>query len=188
MTVGCILTPPLVSALGAAPERGCPQPQHVRKGVGLEILVQRCVFGAAAAGDSRAPVVVPRYARDCQHLLAGLFVLHGVFLKLNPADIGPLALRFGRSSSGLAHAATVELGAQGLIGAARANWAHPIITSRTGAGPTASARSLSSPEDAPGRFNADRRHHHIPNLPWASKGRREFHRCATRTPRSGRDH
>src|ERR1035441_5621409 len=38
-----------------APARGCPQPQQVCKGLGLGILGQRSVAGAAAAGDSRAP-------------------------------------------------------------------------------------------------------------------------------------
>jgi hypothetical protein len=37
------------------PERGCPQPQHVRKGAGLLRVGQACVVGTAAAEDSRAP-------------------------------------------------------------------------------------------------------------------------------------
>lgn len=37
------------------PERGCAQPQHVRQGAGLGAVGQRCLCGAAAAGDNRAP-------------------------------------------------------------------------------------------------------------------------------------
>ena len=37
------------------PEHGCPQPQHVAGGAGLGTLGQGCVFGVAAAEDSRAP-------------------------------------------------------------------------------------------------------------------------------------
>src|ERR1035437_2542788 len=44
-----ILTTAPFSAFGTLPERGCPQPQHVRKGLGVVIIGQRCVFGAAAA-------------------------------------------------------------------------------------------------------------------------------------------
>src|ERR1017187_10566752 len=53
---GFTLPPPL--AFGTGPERGCPQPQHVRKGLSLGTLGQRCAVGAAAAGDSRAPEAV----------------------------------------------------------------------------------------------------------------------------------
>src|SRR5208282_3207838 len=42
------------------PERGCPQPQHVRKGLGPGTLGRRCVAGAAAAGNSRAPAASRR--------------------------------------------------------------------------------------------------------------------------------
>ena len=52
------------------PERSWPQPQHVRKGMGLGTLQQDWIVGAAAAEASRAPalsgkpraVVVSRYA------------------------------------------------------------------------------------------------------------------------------
>jgi hypothetical protein len=54
------------------PERGCPQPQHERKGADPGAVGQACAVGAAAAEDSRAPaasrrrrgVVVSRCARD----------------------------------------------------------------------------------------------------------------------------
>jgi len=62
---GRISAPPPASPKREEPERGWPQPQRIREGVGLEILLPRCVFGAAAAGDSRAPAVVPRNA--CIH-------------------------------------------------------------------------------------------------------------------------
>ena len=47
-------TRPPCLAFGTWPGRGCPQPQHVRKGLGLGTLGQSCLIGAAAAGDSRA--------------------------------------------------------------------------------------------------------------------------------------
>ena len=39
------------------PERGCPQPQHIPKGAGLQTLGQCCMVGAAVVGDSRAPAL-----------------------------------------------------------------------------------------------------------------------------------
>ena len=44
------------------PERDCPQPQHVRKGLNLGALGQRCVAAAAAAEDSHAPAMSRRLA------------------------------------------------------------------------------------------------------------------------------
>src|SRR5271157_5613483 len=42
-------------AFGASPERGCPQPQHASKRLGLGTFGQCWLVGIAAAGDSRAP-------------------------------------------------------------------------------------------------------------------------------------
>src|SRR5208282_4981539 len=47
-------------ARGTSPERGCPQPQHVRNGLDAGTLGHPWLVGAAAAGDSRAPAPVVR--------------------------------------------------------------------------------------------------------------------------------
>ena len=57
-----MLALPSRSASGTLPERGCPQPQRVPKGLGLGIIRQRGVVRDAAAGDSRAPAAKPKCA------------------------------------------------------------------------------------------------------------------------------
>ena len=54
-----LILPPLLG-FGTRTERRCPQPQHVRKRAGLATPGQGCVIGAAAAGDSHAPVAASR--------------------------------------------------------------------------------------------------------------------------------
>jgi len=49
---GRIVTQPPASAIRTWAERGCPQPQHVRKGVALETRKEARIVGAAAAEDS----------------------------------------------------------------------------------------------------------------------------------------
>ena len=56
-------------------EHGCPRPQRVRKGAGPGTLRQGCAVGAAAAGDSRAPVAVSSNAGWFVVLTANFFAL-----------------------------------------------------------------------------------------------------------------
>ena len=64
-----------VRILFLPPERGCPQPQHVREGLLLGIFGPHRAARATAAGDSRAPATsrrvkaagVPRCARSLAH-------------------------------------------------------------------------------------------------------------------------
>ena len=61
-------------ARGTSPERGCPQPQHAPKGLDVGTLGQLWLVAAAAAGDSRAPVLRRRSRNQRQKGLTAEYV------------------------------------------------------------------------------------------------------------------